>query len=86
MTEHLEEMIQATQPQAVSAFGSTFEHLEVVEVCAPKGIHVMVEKPLAVSLEHAQKMKSLAEENQIHLITNYETALNNGAPVKVAEH
>jgi len=28
---------------------------------------------LAVSLEHAQKMEKLAKENNIHLLTNYET-------------
>jgi len=69
----LEEMIAATQPEAVTAFGSIFEHLAVVQTCAPKGIHVMVEKPLAVSLDHAKKMKALAEKHNIHLLTNYET-------------
>jgi len=69
----MEDMINATHPEAVTAFGTIFEHLEVVETCAPKGIHVMVEKPLAVSLEHAKKMKVLAEKYNIHLLTNYET-------------
>ncbi len=69
----MEEMITATQPQAVTAFGSIYEHLEVVETCAPHGIHVMVEKPLAVSMKHATKMKALAEKHNIHVLTNYET-------------
>ena len=69
----MEAMIEQTEPVGICAFNSIFEHLEVVEYCAPKGIHVMVEKPLAVSLEHAKKMKSLAEEHQIILLTNYET-------------
>ncbi len=69
----LEEMLEATHPEAVSAFGSIYEHLQVVETCAPKGIHVMVEKPLAVSLDHAQKMEALALKHKIHLLTNYET-------------
>src|SRR5690606_20131872 len=46
----------------------------IVETCAPKGIHIMVEKPLAVSLEHAKKMEALAKKHQIHLLTNYETS------------
>ncbi len=33
----------------------------------------MVEKPLAVSLEHAIKMKDLADKYDIALLTNYET-------------
>lgn len=70
----MEEMIAATQPQAVTAFGTIYEHLHVVEIAAPKGIHVMVEKPLAVSLKHAKKMKALAQKYNIHLLTNYETS------------
>jgi predicted dehydrogenase len=66
-------MIEAKKPEGVTAFGSIYEHLEVVETCAPLGIHVMVEKPLAVSVEHASKMAQLAKQHNIHLITNYET-------------
>lgn len=69
----LEEMIARTKPEAVTAFGSIHEHLAVVEACAPKGIHVMVEKPLAVSMTHARRMAALAKEHGIHLLTNYET-------------
>ena len=39
----------------------------------PRSIHVMVEKPLAVSLEHARRMAALANKHGIHLLTNYET-------------
>lgn len=69
----LEEMIAKTKPEAVTAFGTIYDHLEVVEKCAPLGIHVMVEKPLAVSLKHAKKMEALAKKHQIQLLTNYET-------------
>ncbi|MDF2159179.1 Gfo/Idh/MocA family oxidoreductase [Algoriphagus sp. CAU 1675] len=72
--EDLQQMLEKTQPEAVAAFGNTFDHLAVVESAAPRGIHVMVEKPLAVSLEHAMKMKELADRHQIHLLTNYETS------------
>jgi predicted dehydrogenase len=71
--DSMEELIGAKKPEAVTAFGSIYEHLKVVETCAPLGIHVMVEKPLAVSLEHAQKMEKLANKHNIHLLTNYET-------------
>jgi predicted dehydrogenase len=69
----MDEMIEATHPEAVSAFGTIYEHLEVVEKAAPLGIHVMVEKPLAVNLEHAKKMEALSKKYNIHLLTNYET-------------
>jgi predicted dehydrogenase len=69
----MDEMIAATKPEAVTAFGTIYEHLAIVQKCAPLGIHVMVEKPLAVSLAHAKKMEALAKKYKIHLLTNYET-------------
>lgn len=70
----IEEMLEKTKPEAVLAFNTIYGHLEAVEKCAPKGIHVMVEKPLAVSLEHARKMETLARQHGIQLLTNYETS------------
>lgn len=69
----LAEMIEAKKPEAITAFGTIYEHLEVVKQAAPKGIHVMVEKPLAVSVDHANKMATLARKHNIQLLTNYET-------------
>ena len=69
----LDEMLRKTKPEAVMAYNDIFGHLEVVEKCAPKGIHVMVEKPLAVSAAHADKMAALAKKHNIQLLTNYET-------------
>ena len=69
----MEEMLTKTKPQAVCAFNTIYQHLEVVKMCAPKGIHVMVEKPLAISLDHAKQMEKLAKQNHIFLLTNYET-------------
>lgn len=70
----LEELIEAKKPMAVAAFGTIYDHLKIVEICAPQGIHVMVEKPLAVNLDHAKKMKALAQQHGIQLLTNYETS------------
>jgi predicted dehydrogenase len=69
----LEEMLIKAKPEAVTAFGSIYDHLDVVRACGPKRIHVMVEKPLAVSLDHARQMESIAKKHNIHLLTNYET-------------
>jgi predicted dehydrogenase len=70
---NLESLIAKTHPAAICAFNSIFEHLDVVETCAPKGIHVMVEKPLAVNMDHLAKMKQLVNKYQIQLLTNFET-------------
>ena len=69
----LRKMLDAANPEAVAAFGPISEHVRVVEACAPRGIHVMVEKPLAFSLDQALAMERLAVRHRIHLLTNYET-------------
>jgi predicted dehydrogenase len=72
--DKFEKMLDQVKPEAVLAFGSIFDHLAVVEACAPLGIHVMVEKPLAVNMDHAKKMKALADQYKIHLLTDFETS------------
>jgi predicted dehydrogenase len=69
----LDEMIEKAKPEAVCDFRSIIEHLETIQKCAPKGVHVMVEKPLATNLEDAKKMEALARKHNIQLLTNYET-------------
>jgi predicted dehydrogenase len=45
----------------------------VIKECAKRKVHVMVEKPLAVSVDHARQIQELAKANNIQVITNYET-------------
>ena len=71
--ESVEELIEATRPEAITAFNPIAMHLPTVEVAARKGVHVMVEKPLHFSLRAAQRMKEVADSAGIHLLTNYET-------------
>jgi predicted dehydrogenase len=80
----IESMLTKTSPQAVTAFNATFDHLDVVKACAPKKIHVMVEKPLAVSVAHAKEIQALAQKHNIFVLTNYETTWY-GSNLKVEE-
>jgi predicted dehydrogenase len=64
-------MIDETKPDIVWAFTPTNQHVEVVRYCAPKGIHVMVEKPLAATLKEAREIQALARKHKIHVLTNY---------------
>ena len=69
----LEEMLDKTKPEAVTAFNSIYQHLDVVKACAPRGIHVMVEKPLTYRMDHARQMEAWVKQYGIKLLTNYET-------------
>src|SRR5450432_4109966 len=67
------EMLQHIHPDAVLAYNAIADHMAVVEACAPKGISVMVEKPLATTVQQAQHMAALAAQYHIELLTNFET-------------
>src|SRR2546429_222193 len=69
----LEEMLKGTHPQAVLAYTNTYDHRRVVEICARYGVPVMMEKPLAVSLEDARAIEKAARAGQIQVLVNYET-------------
>jgi predicted dehydrogenase len=69
----LDDMLQKTHPQAVLVYTSTYDHRAVVETCARSGIHVMMEKPLAVSYADALAIQAAAEKGKIHVLVNYET-------------
>ncbi len=70
----LNKMLEEVKPDGVLGFGTTLQHLSVAEACAPKGIHVMVEKPMATTVADAEKMVALANKHKILLLTNYETS------------
>ena len=61
----LEEMLAKAHPQAVLVYTNTYDHRRVVEVCARHGVHVMMEKPLAVSLEDALAIEKAAHAGKI---------------------
>lgn len=69
----VDEMLKHIQPDAVLAYNAIADHLSVVEACAPKGISVMVEKPLATTVKQAERMVALANQYHIKILTNYET-------------
>jgi len=53
-------MLDRIKPEAVATFTSTYDHPMVVEACAQRHIPVMMEKPLAVSMEHARRIERAA--------------------------
>lgn len=64
-------MIDQAKPDLVWAFTPTSQHVDVVRYCAPKGIHVIVEKPLASTYKEALEIQALAKKYNILVMTNY---------------
>jgi len=69
----LKTMVLKTKPDAVLGYNAAANHVDIVEVCAPLHIPVMVEKPLAATLSQAKRMEVLANKYGIKVLTNYET-------------
>lgn len=70
----LEAMLEQAKPEAVSVMTSIRDHLKVVEACAPRGVHLLIEKPLAFSAADAHRMAELAKKHDVLVLTNYETS------------
>lgn len=70
----LDKMLDQIKPDAVSAFGAISDHITIVQACAPRKIHVMVEKPLATTFKDAKEIQALALKHSIHVLTNFETS------------
>src|ERR1017187_8895351 len=71
-------MINETMPDIVWGFSETYRHVEIVRYCAPKKIHVILEKPLAATYEQALEIQRLARQYGIQVLTNYSSTWRSG--------
>jgi predicted dehydrogenase len=70
----IQEMVKQAHPRAVLVFTAPSEHRRVIEECAALGVHVMVEKPLAISYKDALAIQDAAQRGNIHVLVNLETS------------
>src|SRR5258708_2883120 len=68
-----DDMLVQTHPKAALVYTSTRDHRQAVEVCARHGVPVMMEKPLAVSMDDARAIAAAAHQGHIQVLVNYET-------------
>lgn len=69
----IDAMIQQTHPQALLVYTAISDHRKVIDIAAAHGISVMVEKPLATTLDDALAIRKTAREHHIQVLVNYET-------------
>jgi len=70
----LQGMLDACKPEAVSVMTSIKDHVAAVEACAPRGVHLLIEKPLAFSNADAGRMAELSRQHGVLVLTNFETS------------
>src|SRR6266567_1287247 len=69
----IDDMLERTHPQAALVYSNTRDHRQAVEICARHGVPVMMEKPLAVSIDDARAIATAAHQGHIQVLVNYET-------------
>lgn len=69
-----EELLDQVKPDAAAIFTPTAHHADLVELCAASGIHTLVEKPMAATLEQADRMLLAARRAGTCLMINWPTA------------
>jgi len=67
-------MLDEKKPEFVWAFVENNRHLEIVQYCAPRKIHVIFEKPLASTYKDALAIQALADKYGIYVMCNYQMA------------
>ena len=70
---NLEVFLDQQHPEALTVFSNTYDHAAIVESAALRGVHVMMEKPLAVHMDHARTIQEAAVDGGIQVLVNYET-------------
>lgn len=71
---NLEQMLEETKPEAASVMTPISRHLDAVRACAPRGVHMLLEKPLAYDFDEAKEMAALGKQHGVHVLTNFETS------------
>ncbi len=70
------QLFDEQQPDAVSIAVPTIDHLEVVREAVDRGIHVLVEKPIAHELEQAAEMVALCKRRGVVLAIGHVERFN----------
>ena len=70
------QMIQENQIELISIATESGIHAEIALYCIEKGIHVIIEKPMAMSLADADKIIALAKEKHVKVSACHQNRFN----------
>lgn len=70
---NLQNLLKTKKPDAVLGYNEVAGHLSIVQICAPLHIPVMVEKPLAATLQQAKQIEALSKQYNCPVLVNFET-------------
>ena len=70
------EMLKKEQPQLVAIATESGKHAEIAINCLELGANVIIEKPIALSLEDADKIINKAKEKNLIVCANHQNRFN----------
>lgn len=70
------EMIASEKPELISIATESGNHAEIALHCIKEGINVIIEKPMAMSIEDADKIIALAEEKNVKVSACHQNRFN----------
>ena len=74
--EDYQAMIAAEELHGVVVATPTEDHVSVGTACAERGLHLMVEKPLAPDVQTARDLVHCAQRRQVHLLVGHHRRVN----------
>jgi len=69
-------LLDERKPDAVMVCSTNADHVVYTEELAARGVHVMLEKPFAARLAHADRMVRACQQAGVTLMVNWPTAWN----------
>lgn len=70
------QMLQEQKPELVAIATESGEHTQIALDCLEAGCHVIIEKPIALSLEDADKIIAKAKEKDLVVCANHQNRFN----------
>lgn len=70
------EMLEREQPELVSIATESGNHAEIALYCIEHGIHVIIEKPIAMSMEDAERIIKAADEKGVKVSACHQNRFN----------
>lgn len=70
------EMLDQVKPELVSIATESGNHAEIALYCIDKGIHLIIEKPMAMSIEDANKIIDKSKEKGVKVSSCHQNRFN----------
>ncbi|MBI86318.1 MAG: oxidoreductase, partial [Planctomycetaceae bacterium] len=69
--EDVKELLETEKPQATIIATPNRQHAAIAELCAKQSIHILIEKPIADSMEGANRIVKAAHDNHVQVLVGH---------------